>query len=365
MVKFRCCLLFVPILVILLGACFPISASAGYTSQKLSTPDVFILKSDVSCLTEENYWQLVRETRQTLVTPPDDFERVMNSLIQRWLSARLICLDDHSPIYLENSVIVSSLRNLSSANSEPEEMARLAGWLETMETTRSLVPAAADPQAQDKLDKVLSQPEFQWKSETPNPIIRWINQLILHFLEWLNNLTGGNSLTIDGPFGLLIKLALPFIAILLLGLLAVYTMLSLKRSFSAAEVANSFVQPGDEHLDTDNAFARGETAAQAGDYRSALRYLYLSVLLSLDERGFLRFDKTRTNREYITSLTTRNTTNPHRMEIQKISGQFISLVETFEEVWYGFHPVDQALYENFRQRVKEIRISGSNSRNAV
>lgn len=365
MVKFRYWLLFVSIITIIWGAWIPNSAAAGNPSQKVTTYNVLGQNDENTCLTEEDFWRLVHETRQALITKPVDFEPVQKSLVQRWQSASIVCLNADSQIYLENTYIVTSLNTLRGSDSDVVEMARLSDWLGNLETTRTLILADADPDAQSKLINILSQPEFQWKPEIPNPLTEWINQIVLRFFDWLNHLSGGSSFTLDGPLGLLLKLGLPFIAILLLGLLVLYIITSLRRSFSVAESANSILQPGDDLLDAEQALEKGDISAQAGDYRNALRYHYLSVLLTLDERGFLRFDKTRTNREYINTLKSRRAESVSRTEIQQITELLISIVETFEEVWYGFHAVDQDSYQSFRQQVQDLKRLAGVSRPAI
>lgn len=68
---------------------------------------------------------------------------------------------------------------------------------------------------------------------------------------------------------------------------------------------------------------RAEEAAGAGDYRSAIRYRCLSVLLTLDEEGKLQFDRAATDREYLFRAP-----GGLQEELQP-------LLERFEAVWYG------------------------------
>ncbi|MEO8288220.1 MAG: DUF4129 domain-containing protein [Chloroflexota bacterium] len=68
---------------------------------------------------------------------------------------------------------------------------------------------------------------------------------------------------------------------------------------------------------------RAEEAAGAGDYRSAIRYRCLAVLLLLDEAGMLVFDRTATNREYLFRAP------------GTIHDDLQPLLDRFEQVWYG------------------------------
>lgn len=75
----------------------------------------------------------------------------------------------------------------------------------------------------------------------------------------------------------------------------------------------------------------------AGDYRNAIRYLYMASLLRLDERRLIHYDRTLTNREHLWQVEQK----------PQIAARLRPVVETFDRVWYGFAPVDDALYNQF------------------
>ena len=72
-----------------------------------------------------------------------------------------------------------------------------------------------------------------------------------------------------------------------------------------------------------DARARAEKAAGEGDYRSAVRYRSLAVLLVLDEAGMLIFDRTATNREYLFRAP------------GDLQAEIGPLLARFDAVWYG------------------------------
>lgn len=75
-------------------------------------------------------------------------------------------------------------------------------------------------------------------------------------------------------------------------------------------------------------------AIKNGNYRLAVRYLYLQTLLRLSEKKFIRLNSNKTNYEYVTEV--RN---------QKFANEFASLTLKYEYVWYGEYPVDEKLFE--------------------
>ena len=71
---------------------------------------------------------------------------------------------------------------------------------------------------------------------------------------------------------------------------------------------------------------RAEEAAGAEDYRSAIRYRCLAVLLALDEAGMLTFDRTATNREYLFRAP------------PAVHDDLQPLLDRFDQIWYGDAP---------------------------
>src|SRR5439155_19297593 len=85
-----------------------------------------------------------------------------------------------------------------------------------------------------------------------------------------------------------------------------------------------------------------EEAAAAGDYRHAVRYRCLVVLLALDEVGMLAFDRTATDREYLFRAP-----GGLQEELQP-------LLTRFEQVWYGDAPVTEGDWGEFTARAGRI-----------
>jgi hypothetical protein len=103
-------------------------------------------------------------------------------------------------------------------------------------------------------------------------------------------------------------------------------------------------QPGDELQrrgrkqepeTAEEAVDEGRALVAAGNYRGAVRHLFLAALLTLDKRNLIQYDKTRTNHEILSEAELRST----------IVDTLAPVVETFERVWYGFEAVGAAEYE--------------------
>jgi len=87
-----------------------------------------------------------------------------------------------------------------------------------------------------------------------------------------------------------------------------------------------------EARDNDSLLALAEQKAKEGDYRRAFRLVYLAALVSLDTGGVLRFDRSKTNWEYLRALRAAGRTD--------ISQALTPLTQEFDQVWYGFARTD-------------------------
>ncbi len=83
-----------------------------------------------------------------------------------------------------------------------------------------------------------------------------------------------------------------------------------------------------------------ETAAkyaETGEFREAVRYLYLSLLLFLDGQQLIRYRTSKTNRDYLGEL--KKSGEPER---------FAGVVNFFERKWYGMENCTDSDYREFR-----------------
>ena len=100
-----------------------------------------------------------------------------------------------------------------------------------------------------------------------------------------------------------------------------------------------------ERVETETAaLAHAETAEASNDFRGALRYLYLSAILHLQERGVLPYDKSLTNREYLYQEQV-------NIDLQATLGPAVTV---FDEVWYGHKPCDAETVADYRELLQKV-----------
>ncbi len=91
-----------------------------------------------------------------------------------------------------------------------------------------------------------------------------------------------------------------------------------------------------EARDNNSLLALAEQQAKLGDYRRAFRLVYLASLVSLDTGGVLRFDRSKTNWEYLRALRTAGRGD--------IYSALTPLTREFDEVWYGLAAANASQY---------------------
>ena len=105
-------------------------------------------------------------------------------------------------------------------------------------------------------------------------------------------------------------------------------------SRSRKNIASDIAVVEEDASDTDSLL---RNAIKNGNYRLAVRYLYLQSLKRLSERKYIEINTNKTNYEYVTEIRK-----------HKFANEFASLTLQYEYVWYGEYPVDERLFEQIQ-----------------
>jgi hypothetical protein len=285
----------------------------------------------------DDYWKQLEDTRQVVIgleqVPLDQARLRLEDLALQWEAVTSVVLADGRVINVNHSYLVSLLR------SSPPDLPRIEHVLAALLAERAtFVQGQATSQDLKSLENILSQPEFQWKNQNatePNALTK----LLQRIQQELNQL-GAKIFGFRGSnylFGIG--------AILLLAACLLFLFRNLLFGFVAEARLAPLTRTGDELLTADTALKRAQDLSHGGDYRSAVRYLYLSALLLLEERGLLRRDRTKTNLEYLRSVSGR----------PELEAPLRNVVEVFERVWYGYQPLDNQEYQYYERQVGKLR----------
>jgi hypothetical protein len=193
--------------------------------------------------------------------------------------------------------------------------------------------------AQQQLDEIFAAPPFAGQEEGQSPLDRFAAWVF----EILARLFGGAFEANRGAGNPLGWLAAIISALLLLGVL-LYLLTFVRRTLTR-EAQQAASSDPEAHLTAASALQQASSVAREGDYRTAVRYLYLSSLLWLDERDMLRYDRALTNREYLARLADR----------PDVQARLQPIVDTFDRVWYGYAALDAESFRRYEQQVAALR----------
>jgi hypothetical protein len=286
----------------------------------------------------EGYWELVRDTRQAVVQletgSESEVREQLDDLASQWEKVRQVKLSDESIVSVNPSFLVNELRV------DPPNLERLQGLLDALLTAHDEYPQKAFTiQDVEPLKQILARPEFQWDMARVVELPGWLQRIFDTLADLMDRLAF--ALRNAAYYGR-VPLIIAGVIIFLFSLYFISRNLS-RNLVRDAELA---AENGDDAMLTSKgAMQRAQTLSSEGDYRNAVRYLYLSSLLVLDEQGLLRYDRSRTNREYLRSVASKpNLANPLR-----------DVIDVFDRVWYGFENVDEQTYQSYVKHVDELQ----------
>jgi hypothetical protein len=204
-------------------------------------------------------------------------------------------------------------------------------------------PSVAPADARERLRQLLERPPFKRPGAAQAPtwlreLADWLLRLLERVFEPLGRITPTGGRTVAWAIAIIG-------AALLIGVL-VYVLRGLRRGLVAGAHADD--HDPEANLTVKTALDQAGGLARGGNYRAAVRYLYLSALLWLDERDILRYDRALTNREYLERVRD----NPALRE------RMAPIVETFDRVWYGHLPIDAESFAAYERQVEELRHEG-------
>jgi hypothetical protein len=286
------------------------------------------------------YWQEVEETHALVIQSHTTLTDTAQ-LADRWAAINAVRLPDGTVIPVDHSYLIALLR------ADPLDRSRLDLFLTTLlDAEQSTVPNSVQPQYGETLATILSAPEFQWPEKQTSALEEWWRQLQERFWAWISKLFSAE----DGVVHINVPSPGFFVTVtgsLVLFLILFYILRELNASFVAERAINPDDAEDDAALTATTAMKRAQTLSASGDYRTAIRYLYLSALLALDERGLLCYDRSLTNREYIRTLEKR----------PALASTFGSIVGVFDRVWYGKQPVDADTYTDYVEHIEDLERS--------
>lgn len=279
----------------------------------------------------ESYRRAVEEARRLLQTEPprlDEAQQVLSEI-------------DSVTLASGETVRIAPLLGDSNTPFDVE-----AARLRLQIVATQLDAAGADRTAERLavLDEVLAGPQFQRRESLLDQFRRWLSNLFERLAPDVQ--PGITPSPLDERTAQVAGWSVIGGAAALLLFLMVRWLQTVLRAF--VRDARRTEQNGDA-LPATLAEARQAASryAQSGDYRSAVRHLYLAALLTLQERRIVPSDPSFTNREVLERTPG---DHPSHEPLQLV-------VDVFDDVWYGVHEPDNDTFERYRRAVDELEHS--------
>jgi len=253
---------------------------------------------------------------------------------------------DGRTIEVDNSWLVAEADAYAAATSEEEREAifeRIASRLYAIDVhldALETAPEHATAEERAKLEEILARREF--RAPEQNAIAKYVADLrrrIGQMLEeLLTRLFGNGGAESIGTVLRVVIVAGGLLALIML--VRAVTQAVLRRKTDGPRPSKKRTVLGEE---VDESATAAELAAAAralaasGDFRGAVRKLFVALIYQLDERGLVRLRAESTNREYLALVR----------GLEPLHPVMATMTDVFERVWYGSTEIDRSGYESF------------------
>ena len=85
--------------------------------------------------------------------------------------------------------------------------------------------------------------------------------------------------------------------------------------------------------------------AESGQFRDAVRYLYIAVLVALHDKNTIKVDRHKTNAQLVQELS---------LASPSLLNPFVVIVDIFQQSWFGLKDVDESRFHQFTAVAEEI-----------
>lgn len=196
----------------------------------------------------------------------------------------------------------------------------------------------------EAIQKYKEQKEFQYGEEEPKGLTWW-DRFWRAFWQWISRLFGERQ-TPTGPSMWPSVLKYSTIAICIgVVVFVIFKLIGVDFKWFTGK-SKSVEVPYDESLENIHEISFDDEinhTLQNGNYRLAVRLLYLQTLKYLSDREVIEWLPNKTNSAYV-----------KEMEGEKGQDAFANLTNQFEYIWYGDFPVDKVSFAQIQQSFQQF-----------
>jgi hypothetical protein len=277
------------------------------------------------------------------------------TLVRQLLPAKETVNLNGQTVAVDNAWLDNDLNDFeksTKANDRRDALARIAERLKSIHERLSELQSAAGPDgdkdaAKGKLAEILRRPEYARTAPQGNAL----EQILERFLRWLSRLMPHPKPIQPGSSRLVSTLAQIIVIALCIGAIGLLIwrygprLLSGRRKKKKKREARIVLG---EKLEADQTaadlLAQAEKLARDGNLRAAIRKGYIALLCELGDRKIISLAQHKTNRDYLNAVRNKGS----------LYTSMRKLTNSFELHWYGFVPVGEADWNEFRAGYRKI-----------
>lgn len=260
---------------------------------------------------------------------------------------------DGNEVEVDNTWLYAVLDSYAAEKDPQQRVAKLneaSGRLRALDEHLRRVEAlqASDAgNAREKIREILSRPAYQPEQETA--VGAFVKKWLRKVRGFMGEVYSALTRLLEKLFGASAEGGwisnLLVIAVLAAALIAVALLARRMRVPKAKRKKTRLVLGEEIAADgTSGELAEaGLAAARAGDFRTAVRKLYVSLLYEMGERNLIELDDSATNHEYLSSVS----------RFTALAGPMRYLTDRFDHVWYGMFPSSEEDFAAYLARYEE------------
>jgi hypothetical protein len=316
---------------------------------------IFLAAEASAASTMLNYENsIVRATEQIERIKADkDYSEEGVSYIKRLLPRSEQIEFEGREMSVDNTWLYVLLDSYAAEKDPQQRIARLneaAGRLRALDDHLRRAEAAASGELADRRDKIreiLSRPAYQPEQETQ--VGAFVKRVLRKVRGFVGEIFSALTRLLERLFGASANAGwisnLVLIAVLVAALIVAAVLARRLRRPQTKRKKTRLVLGEEIAADgTSRELAEaGLAAARAGDFRTAVRKLYVSLLYDLGERNLIELEDSATNHEYLSKAS----------RFTALAGPMRYLTDRFDYVWYGMFASSEDDFAAYLARYEE------------
>jgi hypothetical protein len=250
------------------------------------------------------------------------------------------------PVVLASVVLIS----MSFGQSATQVRDQILGSSPVGSPTQSIPIPVDSPQS--RAERILQNPLYRESLNTAEGE-SWLNEALNNFFERLGELLGNmfnrpqeqRGSPIVASQGVTQVMIVILLAVLAAFVIYLISQIKLKRK-PGSEATDNLMSEEEARRSADQWLTEADKLAAQGEFRAAVRCLYLACLIRMDESNTLRFERHQTNWEHLYRFRDL-TQKPGNFQLEP-------LTQKFDNAWYGFIPQTQSDVDWFKSEYQAL-----------